>query len=368
MKLRAVPLLYTLDFRFEAGTSRGIMTKRDTFFLKIYDLENPKIFGLGECAPLEGLSIEPTEGYKVMLDKICDNFNLLDLEVFTWNLPIIIDQIIPKTYPSMQFGFETALQDILNGGQRIIFKNGFSEQQSPIQINGLVWMGQKEDMIAQIQEKLDLGYKTLKLKVGAIDFEKELKVLESIRSRFSVNQIEIRVDANGAFEEKNVFEKLNRLADFQIHSIEQPIKPKQHVLLKQLCETSPVPVALDEELIGVFDYMSKLKLLKNIKPKYIVLKPSMLGGFKACNEWIEIANRFGIKWWITSALESNIGLNAIAQFTAEFKNTLPQGLGTGQLYHNNIDSPLEISNGHLYYQDVSRWNFDNINELVVNHS
>jgi o-succinylbenzoate synthase len=365
MKLRAVHQKYTLDFRFEAGTSRGTLTQRNTYFIKIYDLENPSLFGIGECAPLQGLSIDDVPNYETKLKTFCNSFNHLDLEVFSWNLPIIVDQIITKSFPSIQFGFETALHDYLNGGKRQIFVNHFSESKKAININGLIWMGKRDFMLEQIQEKIAAGFKTLKMKIGAIEFDNELSILESIRKEFDANQMEIRVDANGAFAPKDAINKLNALAAYQLHSIEQPIKPKQIELMKKLCRESPIAIALDEELIGVSDYMAKLKLLKNIMPQYIILKPSLLGGFSACKEWIELANRFGIKWWITSALESNIGLNAIAQFTAQFDNVLPQGLGTGQLYHNNVASPLQIQDGTLMYNQDQIWNLDEINNSFV---
>ena len=303
--------------------------------------------------------------FETKLEGICTAFNKLDLEIFSWNLPIIVDQVVPKNFPSVQFGFETALHDFLNGGKHQIFANPFSENQQSILMNGLIWMGDTAFMLAQIEEKIAQGFKTLKMKVGAIDFKNELAILESIRKKFSLEQMGIRVDANGAFAKKEVMHKLSALADLQLHSIEQPIKPKQTELMKKLCEESPLAIALDEELIGVSDYMAKMKLLKNLRPQYIILKPSLLGGFGACREWIELANRFGIKWWLTSALESNIGLNAIAQFAAEFDNALPQGLGTGQLYHNNIASPLCIRNGHLFYDKNLPWDLSEIQTKFV---
>ena len=245
--------------------------------------------------------------------------------------------------------------DIMNGGLYKIYENAFSNGIEGVLMNGLIWMGTYESMISQVEEKLSQGYTTIKMKVGAIDFEKECRVLESIRMRFSKEEIALRVDANGAFEKDNVFEKLTKLATYDLHSIEQPISAKQLELMHQICAHSPIPVALDEELIGIFDYRKKYDLLKKIKPAYIILKPSLLGGFQHTSDWIEIAGRLGIGWWITSALESNIGLNAIAQFTAKFNNPLPQGLGTGQLYINNIDSPLVVRDGNLYYDNKLPW-------------
>ena len=218
-------------------------------------------------------------------------------------------------------------------------------------------MGDYDFMQQQVQQKLEQGFATLKMKVGAIDFQQELQVLASVRKQFSASEITLRVDANGAFNAENVDTKLEALARFDLHSIEQPVKAGQHELMAQICASSPVPVALDEELIGIFDYREKFALLKKIQPTYIILKPGLLGGFQQTKEWIEIADRLKIGWWITSALESNIGLNAIAQFTSQFHNELPQGLGTGQLYHNNFESPLYIRDGHLFYDLNKEWEF-----------
>lgn len=363
MGLKVKWLKHTLKFKFEAGTSRGVYTEKDTFFLKIFDSENPSVFGLGEAAPLKGLSIDDFPNFEQILQEICDTFNSLDLEVFEWNINIILSQLIDDRLPSIKFGFETALLDIMNGGKRIIFDNDFSKNQKAININGLVWMGNKEFMTAQVDEKLAAGFDTIKMKVGAINFDEELAILASIRQQFSAEQITLRVDANGAFSPEEALEKLSQLTNYQIHSIEQPINQKQAEAMAELCQDSPIPIALDEELIGISDYVQKMQLLKKIKPTYIILKPTLLGGLQHCREWIEIASRLHIGWWMTSALESNIGLNAIAQFTAEYKNTLPQGLGTGSLYHNNIESPLVVENGKLHYRLDKDWDFSLINEL-----
>lgn len=344
-----------LPFKKEAGTSRGVLTERKLWLVKISDEEQPGVEGYGECAPLPGLSVDDIPDFETQLSSVCELFNELDLEVFPFNLGIILEQVIPEHLPSIRFGIETALLDFMNGGKRVIYSNEFSAGRKGILMNGLIWMGSYEDMLAQVEYKLEQGFSTLKMKVGAIDFDQELRILASIRSRFSKEEITLRVDANGAFSPENVNEKLGRLAEFDLHSIEQPIKAGQHDLLTTVCASSPVPVALDEELIGIFDYREKFALLKKIQPPFIILKPGLLGGFQHTKEWIEIANRLNIGWWITSALESNIGLNAIAQFTASFNNELPQGLGTGQLYHNNFESPLRIDNGHLYYDSTATW-------------
>jgi o-succinylbenzoate synthase len=357
---------YKLQFKFEAGTSRGILTEKISWFLKITDGEQPGIIGYGECGPLNGLSIDAIPDFETKLIEICRLFNSMDLEVFPFNLPIILQQIIPYDYPSIRFGVETALLDFMNGGKKVHYPNTFSQKGSGIPINGLVWMGSEDFMNRQIEEKLSAGFTTIKMKVGAIDFDQECRILERIRARYSPKVITLRVDANGAFTTADVHSKLNALATFSIHSIEQPIATNQHELLKELCGTSPIPVALDEELIGKMDYMAKFALLKNILPPYIILKPTLLGGFQQCKEWIEIAQRLSIGWWMTSALESNLGLNAIAQFTAQFDNALPQGLGTGQIYHNNLDSPLEIKLGNLYSNGTSPWDLSALDGHWVN--
>jgi o-succinylbenzoate synthase len=364
MSLRAIFIKHTLHFRFEAGTSRGVLTQKDSYFIKIYDHQQPELFGLGECAPLKGLSLDYRPDFEMRLLHICENFNNLDLEVFSWNLGIILEQVIDPEFPSVVFGFEMALLDYMNGGRRMVFDNAFSRSERSIEINGLVWMGNKQQMIAQIDEKLEAGYNTLKLKIGALRFEQELACLEHIRQRFSPEQIVIRVDANGAFSVSEVYQKLHQLAEFSLHSIEQPIKAGQHEIMAELCQDTPLPIALDEELIGYQDYMDKFKLLKTINPQYIVLKPTLLGGFLQSRQWIEIANRLKIGWWITSALESNVGLSAIAQFTAEFNNSLPQGLGTGQLYHNNIEGPLSISQGKIQYLEGQPWHYEYLREIL----
>lgn len=355
MSLKADYLKYTLHFRFEAGTSRGTMTQKDSYFIRLLDDELPGVVGYGECGPLRGLSLDDRPDFEATLAQICDYFNKLDLQLFSWNVPIILNQLISQQFPSILFGFETAMLDYLSGGRRLIIDNDFARNERPLPINGLIWMGSQDAMRRQINEKLDAGYTTLKLKIGAIDFEQECELLAYIRSRFSPEQITLRVDANGAFSPQQALAKLQRLAQFGIHSIEQPIRAGQPDLLADLCRQSPVPIALDEELIGHMEYVDKFRLLKKIQPQYIILKPTLLGGLRHCDEWIELANRLNIGWWITSALESNVGLNAIAQYTAQFKNLLPQGLGTGQLYHNNIDSPLYITQGYLRYDPAQVW-------------
>jgi O-succinylbenzoate synthase len=355
MPLKIVFKPHTLRFKKQAGTSRGFMTERKSWFVRISDTEQPGVEGYGECGPLPGLSIDDLPDFETQLADVCSLFNELDLEVFPFNLSIILQQVIPDHLPSVRFGIETALLDYMNGGTRMIYATPFTQGGEGILMNGLIWMGDYDSMQEQVQQKLEQGFGTLKMKVGAIDFHQELQVLSSVREQYDASEITLRVDANGAFSADNVTSRLAELARFDLHSIEQPVMAGQHELMAEVCASSPVPVALDEELIGVFDYRDKFALLKKIQPTYIILKPGLLGGFQQTKEWIEIANRLNIGWWITSALESNIGLNAIAQFTSTFQNELPQGLGTGQLYHNNFESPLYIKEGHLFYNPGTDW-------------
>lgn len=356
MSLRADYLKYTLHFRFDAGTSRGILTEKTSYIIRLFDDENPTVIGYGECGPLKGLSYDDRPDFEQQLALNCREFSDLDLQLFSWNVPIILNQLISPQFPSILFGFETAMLDFLSGGQRIIQETEFTHGHRALPINGLIWMGKPDFMRQQIDDKLQEGYTTLKLKIGAIDFEQECELLAMIRERFTPEQITLRVDANGAFSPEEAMHKLERLSTYGIHSIEQPIRAGQPDRMAELCRHSPLPIALDEELIGQMEYVHKFRLLKKIQPQFIILKPTLLGGLRHCDEWIEVAGRLNIGWWITSALESNIGLNAIAQYTAQFKHLIPQGLGTGQLYHNNIESPLYIKQGHLCYDPVHSWN------------
>ncbi|GAB3956557.1 o-succinylbenzoate synthase [Spirosoma harenae] len=365
MSLKADFIPYTLHFRFEAGTSRGTLTQKTSYFIRLFDDTDPSIVGYGECGPLVGLSLDDRPDFSQRLTQFCQEFNSLDLQLFSWNVPIVLNQLISPQFPSILFGFETAMLDFLSGGQRLIHSSDFTAGQRAIPINGLIWMGNPTFMRQQIEEKLQAGYTTLKLKIGAVDFEQECDLLAMLRERFTADQLTIRVDANGAFHPDEAMKKLERLASYQLHSIEQPIRAGQVDLLADLCRSTPLAIALDEELIGQMEYVHKFRLLKKIQPQYIILKPTLLGGLRHCDEWIELAGRFNIGWWITSALESNIGLNAIAQYTAQFKNLLPQGLGTGQLYHNNIDSSLVVEHGCLQYDPSRHWN---LNPLLVNQS
>lgn len=358
MALTAKFYKHPLKFKFDAGTSRGVLREKNSYYVIIQDSENTSLFGLGEASPLKGLSVDDVPEFESILNAICNEFTTIDFEVFSWNINILIEQLVPNKFPSIKFAFETALLDILNGGKRQIFINDFSNQNKALTINGLVWMGDSTFMQKQVAEKINSGYTTIKLKIGAINFDEEIAIIKSIRDKFDASQITIRVDANGAFDATNVEEKLKTLAQFDIHSIEQPIKAGQPTLMAELCAKNILPIALDEELIGIHDYVQKLQLLKKIHPQYIILKPTLVGGIQSTKDWIEIANRTKTGWWITSALEANIGLNAICQLTAEYNNPLPQGLGTGQLFENNIQSPLTVENGTIFLHPHQNWDLD----------
>ncbi len=340
--LRAHFYKHTLNFSFDAGTSRGVLRKKDSCYLKVWNADTPDVFGLGEAGPLEGLS--PDFG-NLAEEKLREIVNAINQG--TWEEEDL------SAFPSVQFALETAFSDLENGGIRKISSNEFFTNHTPIPINGLIWMGEKEFMKQQIIEKIGAGFNTIKLKIGALDFKDELALLHYIRTEFREEKLTLRVDANGAFSVSEAPEKLRRLSEFDLHSIEQPLAAGQEEALAALCENTPVPIALDEELIPNFH--RKYALLSVINPQYIILKPSLMGGIKGCREWVTAAEKQGTGWWITSALESNIGLNAICQFTAEFNNPLPQGLGTGQLYTNNFASPLYIERGKILYASNSDW-------------
>lgn len=331
-----------LEFKRPSGTSRGVMTEKETWFIV---LEKDGKKGIGECGILRGLSADDRDDYEEKLKWACENIHLGETSLWESLLE----------FPSIQFGIEMAFLSLKSENPYLLFPSDFTNTTKSITINGLVWMGEASFMKQQIEEKLADGFNCIKLKIGAIDFQKELELLQFIRSHFSAEQIEIRVDANGAFTLNEALDKLKQLNQFQLHSIEQPIKKGNIKAMKDLCETTPFPIALDEELIGVFSFEEKEKLLQEIKPQYIILKPSFVGGFRGTQEWITLADKYNIGWWITSALESNIGLNAIAQWTFLQNSKMPQGLGTGALYNNNIDCPLEVSNGQLWYNKAKNW-------------
>lgn len=336
---------YILDFKRASGTSRGVLTQKETWFLI---LENEEKKGIGECGILRGLSIDDRPDYEEKLQWVCKNIDLGKQKLY--------NSLIE--FPSIQFGVEMAFLSLESDNPLELFPSDFTENKRSIPINGLVWMGEPSYMKEQIEQKIAEGFNCIKLKIGAIDFNKELELLQFIRTHFDSKTIEIRVDANGGFSPDEALSKLNQLHQFDLHSIEQPIKQQQIVEMAELCEKTPFPIALDEELIGVFSLEDKEELLHKIKPQYIILKPSLVGGFQSTQEWISLAEKHNIGWWITSALESNIGLNAIAQFTFTLNSSLPQGLGTGGLYTNNFDSPLEVKEGQLWYNTDLNWSIN----------
>lgn len=332
---------YTLNFKQASGTSRGVYTTRDTWFIFLSDGINT---GIGECAPLPDLSMESPKRMSSKLLHVCD-----ELGFFT-QFPQEL-----REWPSIVFGLETALLDLKNGGKRVLFPSAFTSGNTGIPINGLIWMGTPEFMKQQIHAKLEAGFRCIKLKIGALDFKTEFELLESIRKAYSPEEVTLRVDANGAWSMTNALENLKHLSDLSIHSVEQPIEAGNWNEMAELCLKSPVPIALDEELIGITAQAEMQRLIETIRPAYLILKPSLHGGFAGCESWIELAEKNGTGWWITSALESNIGLNAIAQWAFHLNAKNEQGLGTGQLFTNNFESPLEISGDRLWYNPAKNW-------------
>lgn len=336
---------YTLNFKVPSGTSRGVLRAKETWFIV---LKEKSTIGIGECGILRTLSVDDRPDYEEKLQWVCKNIRL--------GLEVLLDRTIE--FPSIQFGLEQAFLSLQSDTPFLLHPSKFTQGQEAIDINGLIWMGDKKYMSSQIKEKINAGFSCIKMKIGAIDFDTELELLTSIRKEFLARDIELRVDANGAFSLDTALEKLKRLSELDLHSIEQPIKPKQFDEMAMLCERSPLAIALDEELIGVFSVTNKEEVLQTINPQYIILKPSLVGGYRGSAEWIALAEKQGIGWWITSALESNVGLNAIAQWTYKLSSNLPQGLGTGSLFTNNIESPLEVRKGQLRYNNKQHWNFN----------
>ena len=334
---------YDLVFKKKSKTSRAEMTQKETFFIRVFDDGDPRISGYGEAALFRGLSADDTPDYERELSFCCQNVNDIKLSQ------------IPSS--SIRFGFETALADLSSGANMKPFNPADDWQ---IKINGLVWMADMETMTRQASEKIDAGFNCVKLKIGGIDFEQEIEIIRTLRERFPPSLLEIRLDANGAFSPADAMAKLERLSRFDIHSIEQPIRQHQPEAMAMICKNSPIPIALDEELIGITPDQDKHQLLNFIKPSYIILKPSLCGGFVEADHWIEAAENAGIGWWATSALESDIGLNAIARWASLKKPEMPQGLGTGQLYINNVKSPLSLKSDLLTSDSSAKWDLSNI--------
>ena len=338
--IKARFIKHTLVFKLPSTTSRGVLTTKDSWFLIL--TENDKN-GIGECSILKGLSYDDQPNFEATLELFCDQINtgqaLLDL----------------THWPSIKMGYETALLSIKSFTPFTLFPSLYTEAKDSISINGLVWMGSFDYMKKQIDSLLDREFNCIKIKIGAIDFNEELRLLAQLRNRYDAKTITIRVDANGAFAPEDALNKLDQLNAYEIDSIEQPIAINQWEHMSILCKKSPIPIALDEELIGVFDPEIQSELLTQIEPQYLIFKPSLLGGFSNTQKWIDLAKKHNIAWWVTSALESNVGLNAIAQWTYSKKPFMPQGLGTGSLFLNNIDSPLVIKKGCLWNDNAIPW-------------
>ena len=338
----------TFKFKQPSGTSRGVLTEKMAWFVEVTDPQFPGRVGVGECSVIPGLSpdFHSIAAYEDVLTTACDRVTEISALLADDRAIFQSDWV---HYPSIVFGFETALLALRAEHPSILFPSSFTDGARKMAINGLIWMGDEAFMQQQIEDKLIAGFSCIKMKVGAIDFEKELALLEGIRARFSPDELVLRVDANGAFSPREALSKLDRLAALGIHSIEQPITAGQWTDMRDLCRQSPVPIALDEELIGIHREEEAIQLLDQIQPQFIILKPSLHGGLTGAKRWIQLAEARNIPWWMTSALESNVGLNAIAQFTALYANELPQGLGTGSLYVENTPTHLQLEGGWMSF-------------------
>jgi len=334
---------HTLQFIIPGGTSRGVLQEKDSWFIQVWNEENPAVVGVGECSIIPRLSIDDKPELE---QKIAETVSRVDEIQASFHQEL-------KGWPSIRFALETALIDLQQGGRRILYPSLFTQGGKSIPINGLIWMGDFDFMWHQAEKKFKSGFNVLKMKVGALNFDEEIYFIKQLRNSFP--KAELRLDANGGFPPEEALERLRALAEFNIHSIEQPIKAGNIGKMSNLCLNTPIPIALDEELIGIHEKADKVKLLGIIRPQYIILKPSLVGGIEASEEWISIAENLNILWWATSALEANIGLNAIAQWAFTKNNPLPQGLGTGSLYHNNIQSPLVVADGSLHYKPRLSW-------------
>ncbi|HEX8350255.1 MAG TPA: o-succinylbenzoate synthase [Hymenobacter sp.] len=342
-----------LRFNFPARTSRGALSEHTAYYLRLHDDQEPDRVGYGEAAPLAGLSPDHRPDFEALVAALCQRVTQASLASISSEE---ISELVPATLPALRFALETAWLDWQNGGRRQLYDTPFSRGEAGVPINGLVWMGDAAFMRQQIEKKLTEGYSCLKLKIGSLNFGTELQLLAEIRAVAGPERLTLRVDANGAFAPTEALAKLDALARFDLHSIEQPIRAGQLADMARLCRTSPVPIALDEELIGVTESAVQEQLLDQIKPAYIILKPSLLGGLAATHHWLATAEALNIGSWLTSALESNIGLNAVSQLASAYGQPgFPQGLGTGQLYHNNLTAPLRIEAGELHYDPQGKW-------------
>ena len=327
---------YTLNFKRPSGTSRGVLNTKETYFIEVFEDDKK---GIGECALFRGLSFDDDDDYEAALEWTCRNISL--------SIDDLREELV--NHPSIIFGVEQAILNLQHQGD-VYFPSDFTDGKDSIKINGLIWMGTSDYMKEQLEEKLSKGFSCIKLKIG-VDWNAEKQILKSLREQFPNDKIELRVDANGAFSPEQAKIVLQELAELHIHSIEQPIQAGNWKAMAELCHSTPTPIALDEELIGVLNYESKKTLIKEIKPQYIILKPALVGGFSGSDEWIQLAEQNNIGWWITSALESNIGLNAIAQYTYTKNNPMPQGLGTGGLFTNNFETSLYLEGENLWFSN-----------------
>ena len=341
-------------FQRPATTSRGTFLSKKVHFILLYHTDDPSSAGIGECSLFPGLSFDDVKGFRDKLKQIVERINQGNY----FNDPSLSE------WPSISFALETAWKDLRTMGSKILYPSDFTEGKDAIDINGLIWMDNKDEMIRQIRQKLTEGFTCLKMKIGSLNLDDELEILRFIRSQANAEDLEIRVDANGAFRPSQTSDIIRMLADLDIHSIEQPIAAGHTEAMAKLCESSPVPIALDEELIGKHSLTQKRRVLDAIKPQYLVLKPGLLGGISACKDWISLAEERHINWWITSALETNIGLSAIAQWTYTLKKSIYHGLSTGSLFSNNINSPLYVSGEKLYYDPDVKWNLAGLNDPV----
>ena len=348
--MRATFFKHVLKFKIPGGTSRGVLNQKESWFIAV---KKEKQFGVGECSIIRGLSPDPLTQIETKLNFVCQNIKLgfNELSKFLQN------------FPSILFALETAYLSLDCKNPFLFSHSRFVQGKEDIPINGLIWMGKFTDMKNQIKRKIENGFDCIKIKIGSLDFDLECQLLKELRQEFNEKELMIRLDANGAFNYETALEKLKKLSDYNIHSIEQPIHAKQWIKMKDLCGKSPIDIALDEELIGVHSKTEKTKLLSTIKPNYIILKPSLMGGFQESNSWISIAEKLNIGWWSTSALESNVGLNAISQWAFNKTNTMHQGLGTGELFINNIECPLMVKNGNLHHEPKKNWNLNFFKEL-----
>ncbi|MFL2638811.1 MAG: o-succinylbenzoate synthase [Flavobacteriaceae bacterium] len=352
--MKAFYFKHVLKFKFPSGTSRGLLKNKESWFIIIVNNNN---IGIGECSLISGLSPDPAPKFEKKLSEICSEIKL--------GFKALTSKLIK--FPSILFGLETAFNS-LNSADPFIFKNSsFTNGKKFLNINGLIWMGEKSFILDQIQEKINSGFNCIKIKVGALDFKQECEILKKIRSEYSESDIQIRLDANGAFSKESVIQKLEKLSRFKIHSIEQPIGTDQWKKMAFLCRNSPIKIALDEELIGLENYNDQKKMLEEINPDYIIIKPSLLGGIRKSESWIKLAESLKIDWWCTSALESNIGLNVIAQWIFSKKQNNIQGLGTGGLFSNNIHSPYFISDGKLKYNPKIKWELNLFKDYINNY-